>query len=428
MIRIENLIKTVTLLAIIFLPKAAFAAGFATDSHSASALGTSYAGSVSGANDISDSFFNPATLSNVKNNQLVLSTTYINFKVDDDNTSAQYNSNSNSVSGSRSDKQTTEAFIPAGYFASRINDKITLGLSITNPFGLSTSYNENWVGRYYAVDSEISSVNFNPMLSYDFSKRLSVGFGLQAQYIKATLTNAADVGGLFLSNPGSSDGYAKTKGDDWGFGFNLGAKYKINEKLEVGAGYRSAIDHKIEGKVTLNSSSVGYLSSSFTSKIVTPENFTIGFKYDLNKKLSLLHDTSWTRWSRVKSLVIKASDNSSLSETVNFDFKDSFRYSFGAHYNFSQKTKFKLGTAYEEGAVDKLRNPRIPTGNKIWASIGIGYQISETAKIDATYLHEFYKKNKVDLSASGQNTTNIEADYKNKIDVVAVSLRLDFWL
>lgn len=420
------LIKALIPLSILLSPSLSYGAGFATDSHSASALGTSYAGSVSGANDISDSFFNPATLSNVKKNQLVLSSVYINFKVDDDNSSAVYNSNSSSVSGVRSDRQTTEAFVPAGYFASKINDKTTFGLSITSPFGLSTSYNPNWVGRYYAIDSEINSINFNPMLSYELNKKLSLGFGLQAQYIKATLTNAADVGGLFFSNPGSSDGFAKTKGDDWGFGFNLGAKYKLNDKLEFGIGYRSAIKHKIEGKVKLDSSSIGNLSSSFNSKLVTPENLTIGFKYDVNDKLLLLHDTSWTRWSRVKSLVINAGENSALSETVNFDLKDSFRYSFGAHYNVSNKTKLKLGTAYEEGAVDKMRNPRIPTGDKIWASIGIGYKINEATKIDATYLHEFYNKNKVNLSAQGLNTTNIEADYKNKIDVVAVSLRIEF--
>lgn len=290
------LIKALIPLSILLSPSLSYGAGFATDSHSASALGTSYAGSVSGANDISDSFFNPATLSNVKKNQLVLSSVYINFKVDDDNSSAVYNSNSSSVSGVRSDRQTTEAFVPDGYFASKINDKTTFGLSITSPFGLSTSYNPNWVGRYYAIDSEINSVNFNPMLSYELNKKLSLGFGLQAQYIKATLTNAADVGGLFFSNPGSSDGFAKTKGDDWGFGFNLGAKYKLNDKLELGIGYRSAIKHKIEGKVKLDSSSIGNLSSSFNSKLVTPENLTIGFKYDVNDKLSLLHDTSWTRW------------------------------------------------------------------------------------------------------------------------------------
>ena len=425
--RFKFLGKILLLAASSFLfSRVSYAAGFATDSHSASALGTSYAGSVSGANDISDSFFNPAALSSTKKNEALLSMTYINFKVDDDNTSAAYNSNGSSVAGVRNNKQTVNALIPAGYIASRINDKTTLGLSITSPFGLSTSYNSNWAGRYYAIDSEISSVNFNPMISYEVDEKLSLGFGVQAQYLQATLTNAVDIGGLYLSSPGSSDGFAKVKGDDWGYGFNGGLKYKFNDDLTFGVGYRSAIKHKLDGDIKLESSAIGNQASNFNAKLTTPENITAGFSYKLNDKITLLHDTSWTRWSRVKALNINAQNNN-LSNSTNLNFKDSFRYSFGAHFQQNEKLKLKIGAAYEDGSVvNDSRNPRLPISDKVWTSIGFGYRIGNNTTIDATYLHEFYKKNKVNLQASGINTTNIAANYKNKIDVIAISLKIDF--
>jgi len=406
--------------------RVSYAAGFATDSHSASALGTSYAGSVSGASDISDSFFNPAAISAIKQNQALASLTYINFKVDDDNTKSTYHSDSSNVFGVRSNRQTVNAFIPAGYIASRINDKTTLGLSITSPFGLSTSYNSNWAGRYYAIDSQISSVNFNPMISYELDKKLSLGFGVQAQYLQATLTNAVDIGGLYLSSPGGSDGFAKVKGDDWGYGFNGGLKYKFSDDLIFGIGYRSAIKHKLDGDIKLESSAIGNQTSNFNAKLTTPENITAGFSYKLNDKITLLHDTSFTRWSRVKTLNINA-QNSNLTNSTNLNFKDSFRYSFGAHFQQSEKLKLKIGAAYEQGSVgNDSRNPRLPVSDKVWTSIGFGYKIGSNTTIDAAYLHEFYKKNKVDLQSAGSNTTNIIANYKNKIDVIVVSLKIDF--
>lgn len=420
---------TTSLLAILFFgfSKFSYAAGFATDLHSASALGTSYAGSVSGANDISDSFFNPATISSTKEKEVLLSMSYINFKIDDDNTNATYNSNNSQVSGIRNDKQTVNAFIPASYIASRINDKTTFGFSITSPFGLSTAYNSNWVGRYYAIDSKIESVNFNPMISYEINQKLSLGFGLQAQYIKAILTNAVDVGGLFLSNPGSNDGFAKAKGDDWGFGFNGGLKYQFNDQITFGIGYRSAIKNKITGDIKLSSNAIGNQTSSFNAKLTTPETLTAGFSYKLNDKIMLLHDTSWTRWSRVKTLNINATQNSNLSNSTNLNFQDSFRYSFGAHFQKNEKLKFKIGAAYEDGSVeDDSRNPRMPISDKIWTSAGFGYKINDNVTIDTTYLHEFYNKNKVNLKASGSNTTNLEANYKNKVDVIAISMKIDF--
>jgi len=61
-----------------------FAAGFATNSESASGLANSYAGQATGVHDISDSYTNPAILSDIKSKQFVISATYITFDVDDD--------------------------------------------------------------------------------------------------------------------------------------------------------------------------------------------------------------------------------------------------------------------------------------------------------------------------------------------------------
>jgi long-chain fatty acid transport protein len=116
-----------------------YSAGFATDSHSASGLATSYSGAVTGSHDISDSFFNPAIFADVDKNQLVLSATYIDFSIDDDNANSTYASNSSSVSGSRNDNAGNADIIPALFFATPINDNTTFGISVTTPFGLTTS-------------------------------------------------------------------------------------------------------------------------------------------------------------------------------------------------------------------------------------------------------------------------------------------------
>lgn len=403
------------------------AAGFATDSHSASGLATSYAGSVTGSHDISDSFFNPAILSDVEDkSELVISATYLNFRIDDDNANSTYIADSSSVSGARNDNAGSIDVIPAFFFATPINEKTTFGMSVTTPFGLSTSYDSNWVGRYYAVDSEIQTVNFNPSISYKVNNKLSIGAGVQAQYLKATLTSMADIGGIYFASPGTMDALAKAKGDDWGYGFNLGATYKVSDELTAGIGYRSKIKHKLEGKTQIQSAAIGNPVSDLHAAVITPETLTLGFKYDVTDKLSLLQDTSWTRWSRVRTLDISAIENSALSSSTNFELKDSFRYSLGMSYNANSKLQLKTGTAYEEGAVDKYRNPRLPGSDKIWLSMGLTYNINNNTGIDLTYVREFYKKSHTNLSASGSVTTDLQSDYKNELDVLAVSLKWNF--
>ena len=43
------------------------------------------------------------------------------------------------------------------------------------------------------------------------------------------------------------DGRATVKGDDWGFGYNLGWLWKINDSWRVGLNYRSKVSHNFIG-------------------------------------------------------------------------------------------------------------------------------------------------------------------------------------
>jgi len=65
---------------------------------------------------------------------------------------------------------------------------------IDAPFGLTTEYDDNWVGRYHALLSEIETININPGLGYKLSERVSIGGGINVQMVDARLTNAVDFG------------------------------------------------------------------------------------------------------------------------------------------------------------------------------------------------------------------------------------------
>lgn len=206
-----TLLSTIALFSI----NKAHSAGFATDLHSASGLANSNAGAVVGSHDISDSFSNPSILSSVKNKELVLSLSHLDSDIDDDNSYANHGTvfGSGAVSASRNnDGGIDHALIPSFYYGNRINDDFVFGFNVTSPFALATKYDDNWVGRYHAIESDVKTVNFNPNIAYEVNNKLSLGFGLQAQYIKTILTKA-----VF---DGSNDHRGKLKGDDWGYGYN----------------------------------------------------------------------------------------------------------------------------------------------------------------------------------------------------------------
>ena len=143
--------------------------------------------------------------------------------------------------------------IPNLYYSHRLNDRLTAGVGIFSPFGLSTNYDSTWVGRYHAVKSDLISLNINPSLAYRVTDKLSLGAGINAQYLKAELSNAIDFGTIFAAlgaagvAPQRNDGFVTFKGDSWSWGYNVGALYEFTGDTRAGIAYRSRIDHTLTG-------------------------------------------------------------------------------------------------------------------------------------------------------------------------------------
>jgi len=392
-----------------------FASGYSTDSTSTSGLGNAYAGSVTGVHDVSDMFFNPSVTAGIEKNEFIASMTYIKLDIDSDGSAGNF-SGGGSVSGGDSRNAGSNNFIPAFYLATPINDKATFNLAVTSPFGLSTKYDSTWAGRYRAVESSISNVNFNPSVSYKLSDKLSVGAGVVAGYYQATLTKAVFTGG--------NDATGKLSGSDWGYGYNLGANYKFNDQLKVGIGYRSKIDYNLSG--TTKVADLG-LYSDFNAKTATPESLTIGAAYKITPKVELAYDTTWTRWSRLKSLVVTAHQNSALNDTTTFNWHDSFLHSVGANFTINDKTLIRTGLAYEKDAVtDANRGPRVPGGDRVWTTLGFNQKVGNGWEVDGAYSHQFYRAAKMNISDSSTTVPSLSAKYKTSVDVFSIALKKEF--
>ncbi len=395
-------LKTISAISLLIpLSQNAIAAGFEAPLYSASALGTSYAGATTGSHDISNSFENPANVIGIKNKEFIISTSYLDINIDSDNANGT-NNNQDYNAG-------VNKLIPALYYAMPINKNLAFGLNITSPYGLATEYSNNWAGNADAIKSEIITNNFNPYLSRKINEKLSLGFGIQAQYIEATLTKNAN---------GNSALFAKVKGNDWDYGFNLGAKYKLNNNTNLGAGYRSKIDHKIKGTGEIKGLSI---SDKISTQLITPESLSLGISHQLNNKIQLLSDIRWMRWSRIQKIDIMSENATLAGDDLNFKFKDSFRYSIGANLKNSDKLLSRIGLAYEEGANSSVeyRSPRIPTGDRTWLSYGLNYKLNKNTNLDFSYVHQIYTKTRT-------STDSLEAEYKTNVNVLSAAINYKF--
>jgi long-chain fatty acid transport protein len=394
--------KCLTLgLALIGFSGLVHAAGFALVEQNASGLGNAYAGQAAVAADASTIFFNPAGMTLLPDRQLVVAGHLIKPQ-------AEFSGSSNIGGGNGGDAGGL-AIVPNGYFVYRLTPEVHVGIGMNAPFGLKTEYDNTWAGRTQAVKSELKTVNLNPSIAWKANESLSLGAGLSIQYAQATLTN--QTGGGLLT----------VKGDNYSWGFNLGALWQLSDATRIGLAYRSEVDQKLEG--TAEFSVVTALNTPVTASVTLPDSASLSLVHQLNPRLELLADMTWTGWSDFDELRIVRAAGTTLGVTPE-NWNDSYRYSVGANYRLNDKVILRSGVAYDETPVsDAFRTARIPDESRTWLSFGAQYRLSSKNTIDVGYAHLFVEDARINKTESG---VTLAGTYEASVDILSAQLTHNF--
>ena len=255
----------------------AVAAGFELHEQNASGLGMAYSGMAAAVQDASTVFWNPAGMSRLPGRQIAASVNYIM-------PDTKFNSSGPPPFGStfnafgNGGQGGVSAWVPALYGTWMIDPRWSVGLAINVPFGLSTEWDSTWAGMFYAIKSKIETVNINPTVSFKVNNMLSLGAGVSYQRLKATLTNG--VTPLVPSIQG------KVEGDDWSWGWNVGALFDFGQGTRVGLTYRSTISYTVEGTLTFNSPAFAALQLERQGDIKLPHTVSIAVSHQFDRQLA----------------------------------------------------------------------------------------------------------------------------------------------
>lgn len=378
------------------------AAGFALIEQNASGLGNAYAGAAAVAQDASTLFFNPAGMTRLPDRQVVVAGHLIKPK-------AEFSGSSNIGGGNGGDAGGLAA-VPNAYYAFRLTPDVHLGVGVNAPFGLATEYDKTWAGRTQAIKSELKTVNINPSIAWKASDAVSLGAGVSIQYAEATLTNLAGAPGL-----------ATVKGDDYGWGFNLGALWQVDAATRIGLAYRSEVDYTLEGTLTLSAFPAG--NGPVTADTTLPDSASLSLFHTLNDRWDLLADLTWTGWSDFDELRIVRT-NGALASLTEERWKDTWRFSLGANYRWNDTLTLRGGIAFDETPVpDAYRTARIPDEDRTWLSLGVQYRVSPKALLDVGYAHLFVKDARINKTESG---VLLAGRYDASVDILSAQLTLNF--
>ena len=464
------------------MAQAAWASGYHFGTQSVSSQATANASAAEAA-DPSTLFYNPAGLTKLEGTQATININLVAPKVKYSGASAEYPGGS-SVQGSTSGSIEPNSVLvaPHMYASHQLNDNVALGLGIYVPFGSGTEYQRDSVLRYNLNELGLQSIAIQPTVAYKFNEQHSVALGLIAQNTKAHLRQYANFGATIPAaiggGNGNADGYAKVKGDDWGFGYNLAWMWDINDSARLGVNYRSKISHDLQGEaewkleapifsnstVLPNGATIGNIATGgvrgagypakedASVKITTPESLSVHGMYKINPQWNVFGDVTWTRHSRFnKAEVLWGNGGRTVADPVNGgttksdrtilnpNWRNTYKVALGASYQVSEPLQLRFGWAYDQSPVKNsdLRMSTLPDANRMWFSVGGKYDINKNNSINVaySYLNIQDSKANVDGYCGGANAaavgcvsskTNGTANFKSHAHILGMQYTYKF--
>ena len=322
---------------------------------------------------------NPAAMTTFDKMALSFSGTYIKPDVDVEGKIA------GAIPASESDIA-PDAFVPASYFIQPLNNQWAWGIGLFSNYGLSTEYSKTFAAGAGAGDTELLTFNINPNIAYRINSSFSVGAGINAVYAAAELNRYA--GALSAAIPGANSDtrLAHLKGDTWGFGWNVGTLYEINENNRLALTYRSQVDLSFDGDfqgaTSLNRVVDGNL------KLDLPAQAEFAGYHRLNQQFAVHYSVNWTDWSAFQELKATSSGcNMPGQPGVCLNkpekFKDSTRYSLGGTWYVNPSWEARIGFAYDNTPIEpEYRSLSIPDSDRVWYSAGATYHIDKDMSVD----------------------------------------------
>ena len=402
------------------------ASSFAVRETSSEGVATVFAGDVSAADSAATAFNNPAGMTQLKGNQVEAGAAML-FPTLDFHGSAT-TAGILPTPGNNGNNAGRAGVAPNFYGVLSLSDQLKLGIAINEPFALLVKQNAGWYGRYLAIDSKLMSTNINPSIAYKINDKISIGGGVSAQWLQATLAQ-----GFNQSALGAPDALVRFKGDDWGFGYNLGAFVKPWEGTQLGLAYRSKVAHQLHGDLDFLriAAPLGPLFASGAAALDAsmPASTTLGITQALTPQIKVSLSAQWTQWSTLKSINFQSA---TATAPVNIGFSDSWFTALGASYQLNDAWTLRGGIGWDQSPVDnRYRVVNFPDQDRYMLGLGFGYKISDALTLDGAYAHYFAPH--ASMNASINNSDNnpfgatvLSGTYQLSLDVVSLSLRYGF--
>lgn len=346
-------------------------------------------------------FFNPAGLG-FSNRTIDLTGSVTGIK---SNASATHN-------GTRYETQNDLSTPIAFNAAFKIYDNLQAGVSFYTPYGSAINWTNNWPGSILNQKVNLAIYTIQPTAAWRITDKLSVGLGMMITWGKVDL-NKALVSGESFDAVAQTMGLPATLGNNAAasvnltgtsqvaLGANIGVMYDINDKVTIGANFRTKMDMTVKAGLakvdyanevakSMLESRLGLINEeNFAASMPCPYVLNFGASYRPIKPLTLALDVQFTGWKTYRQLDITFPEQlSAFDQHIEKSYTNAWAFKFGAQYALTKRFDARVGLMIDTTPVSKNHyNPETPGMTKIEPTIGFSFRPIDRLSIDFAFMY-----------------------------------------
>ncbi|MBZ9786765.1 outer membrane protein transport protein [Psychroflexus sp. CAK57W] len=388
----------------------AYAGGYRVGAQGQRALAMGHAG-VGVVNSAETAFFNPSGLVYLED-RLTISAgiTGVFSNVKWQNTSTGQFAETQQDPG-------TPFYFHAAY---KVNEWMSLGLSVSTPYGSSVEWERNWPGSHLVNDIELAAIYIQPLVSVKLSEHFSIGGG--PIFVTGNVNFNRNANRTLTDEQGNRSNITVDDSGVTSTGWSASFMFTPVEALRIGFNYKSEILLNAEGgEATFSNFPNSTLTpqngtTAFDATLPMPAELTIGFAYEMNEKWLFAFDYQRAYWDVYNSLDIDFADPNVATSVNPRNYKNASTYRFGAQYLASDNLTLRAGYYFDESPVQAgFFAPETPRNDANGFTAGLSFQVSESLAIDASFLYLRFKEVDASYDSYTENGQSVpfEGTYKS---------------
>jgi long-chain fatty acid transport protein len=334
------------------------------------------------------------------------------------------------------------AIVPHAFVNYRgANSKLSYGLGLYAPYGLTSQWKDDFPGRFQAQKASLATVYIQPNIAYLINDKWSVGGGPVFGHSSVELIQALDLSeqatttaGITFAQLGIARGTEFGRGNLEGsansFGAHFGVFGRPSERWTVGLRFLTPLEFAYEGaEATFTQTSTGLVlprgnpicfpagthpicggdpnatvdvdalvapafsttlaAQEVSTHITHPAQVQAGVGYSGFQNWLLSFDYAWTGWRRFKELPVNFSGGAP-DRVLYEDYNNTSSFRAGAERSFTGGAAVRLGfSGVASAAPDETVTPLLPEQDRAYASIGGSYPLTKNLAIEGAFLKVF---------------------------------------